>query len=1816
MLPPNIDPRIQTASTLEQMAQDQLSALTEDQVYSLISIADKHPWIPPDQQMMLAKTNATDRALELVSEMWLRRSIDAESPRQRPELPPVSDQGDKGFFSQVADNWRKGVGAIGSMFGKAGITQEKISEISNEIDPGGAFRGTARWGIAAMQWTPEMAQNIFAKDWQDESLQGSPLESTTFAVMWDNLNSGKADTGWLPDQATSEELGRRARSYRGVIEGTDTARTVGRLGANALFDPGTVPYNMMSGLIDAAVLLAVDPTNYLGTFAKNGAVGLVKGADEVAVMTAVKLAAGEEVAGLTSRVLLGDVAVNTVPLQTVEEVKRISAAIKMNAEVTQTLAEVWTPTRFSEFVARHPRMQELVKRLVDLKSPLRVLEDGLRGLPVPNETLLALAKADTPEKVEAILSTLWTIDRFAFPRDARQVARGFVRSKIGSFVAERLPFVNGIKRSRYFTTMPKSMMVVNGENVMDDIQAARNIVNYLRTMSMPADEVEKIGNKMIEAFSTLGTPTARRKALDAATDAMRAVFRADGHPDEVFDYLMGLHEYGKNQIKSYLTGRDGLPVDGKWADWFRSQSIPFLDRAGKKALIDDIASIERRYAITGPVELAHMLDRMLILPPAREIRRLTRNSFFRKILQDVPKDFKIGAGVLEFKPGVKFPFFSRRVNMMVADREAYEALTKEIEDLIRLRATAGTTNDARIADLIEQRAALPLRPERVLLGQPRAAFQLIEYIQNGLWKGLALATGGFFVRNSIDAQFRMFVDGYASLRHPYEYWQLVTGASKKMSLRLEDLVTPIVKTEPGEIVDAAQRVANNRKWADDLLEDYRMALGYDRNYAGAPDVIQQHMYATNEWPKVSRMNDGIELHTDAVVLHGNRTVVADVLRRMAIQGKFEGMPDNFIVNKIVAFLNSGSDEANSVRKVIGDLLAKGLPVTGKQGGRVATTAPVFLEALPKDVADEWLKSYARSITLTAADIFTGNLPEVQFMYAFGYVPYNDGTRMVGAVSMLEEQFDGLGSAARNAAGAEVKDVADLKVGSLVSFREPVDPAAYATARLEVGEAPEIGVIVAVEDIPDASGATTLLGDPVYTRIYRIQPVYTEAAFMTRTGSPRARALIKQMPIYEKADGVVARGLPNQITWERTGVDHMSRGRLDSLYDSYDKMTDWVFSNLYQRWTVKFERSPVWRQAYFQAIYENIGRLSREEFTQYFDDLYNRVGRQEYLRVLRQQADDLPAGPLKDELDLIHATLVKSDPTKFSDAIAIEYASSSAEAGPLLNQLLKDVDRLFTEYVGDARIIRDMRKAEDFAFDGTATLDELNDYAAWRGLEAVKGTLYDAAERLNIEDALRVIAPFAPAWREIVTQYLGYFRTNPLYLPRSVQRVYTGAVNADPDGDGRGIFYPDPQTGQMMFAVPGSGRLMEAVTGVNAPLEAPVKRLSQGLNWLPSLGPMAQVGFSQIVPHLPKEEDLMRMFLPYGAKESSWDLIAPGWFTKTWQAIKADDKAYGTVYSNTLMEVKRALATSGDYDLSNRDDVNQLEQDAINKARFITLMRAVTQFTGPTAMSPEYIVKTKQGDVYVSELSRIFYEMQDDPEIGYDRAVQEFLRVFGDDAAIYMSSKTRSVIEGLEPTREFQDWVDDNEQLVKDYTSRGQSVAYYLAPGGSDFVFNVWMLQVMENKRVYQDFPAQVEQMQNKIGSALYADMRRTIGPSPSKEQREQLRDYRKALHEEYPGFPENVEFRVGALYNDIADLKELVADERVVDNEIAQAIAEYLTARDEAIEASGVTERGFRDAKAAAEGRKMLYALALSLIETTPEFARIYDRLLASEIEE
>jgi hypothetical protein len=160
--------------------------------------------------------------------------------------------------------------------------------------------------------------------------------------------------------------------------------------------------------------------------------------------------------------------------------------------------------------------------------------------------------------------------------------------------------------------------------------------------------------------------------------------------------------------------------------------------------------------------------------------------------------------------------------------------------------------------------------------------------------------------------------------------------------------------------------------------------------------------------------------------------------------------------------------------------------------------------------------------------------------------------------------------------------------------------------------------------------------------------------------------------------------------------------------------------------------------------------------------------------------------------------------------------------------------------------------------------------------------------------------------------------------------------------------------------------------VNAPLEAPVKRFSQGINAYPSLGPMMQVAASWL-PDAPVLDGVKEFLLPYGEKTvGSAFNPTPQWADKFIQAIRADTGKLDNVFGNTYVETLRALSASGKYDLDDQNSVNQLYKDAEGKARVLTMLRAASQFLGPTSGATEFKIPTKQGDQFVSALVKEFY----------------------------------------------------------------------------------------------------------------------------------------------------------------------------------------------------------------------------------------------------
>ena len=594
----------------------------------------------------------------------------------------------------------------------------------------------------------------------------------------------------------------------------------------------------------------------------------------------------------------------------------------------------------------------------------------------------------------------------------------------------------------------------------------------------------------------------------------------------------------------------------------------------------------------------------------------------------------------------------------------------------------------------------------------------------------------------------------------------------------------------------------------------------------------------------------------------------------------------------------------------------------------------------------------------------------------------------------------------------------------------------------------------------------------------------------------------------------------------------------------NEATDWFFNRLYGTASRKLESSPVFRQFYYREVGDNVDLLAPVEAQRLLDDVGERA----------------------------------------------------AEAGLTLQK-----------YMGGDDIVAKLREqAANAAATADGTVEQLDEYAKMVSLYRTKKLLYNATERNNLEDILRVVVPFGSAWKEVLGTYIGLAIEDPTRI-RKAQLVFNGGVNFDPDGDGQGFFYRDPTTGEYSFNFPLSGELTELLTGLETPLQAPVKRLSIGLGVIPSIGPVAQIAASKLIPDTPAFDGIVSVLMPYG--RVSGLTITPTWLTRLQQAISANPGATETIYANTYIETMRALAASGEYDLSNPDEQNKLYSDARGKARTIAMLRTLGQFLGPTSPSAEFVIPTDQGDVYGSMLVKEFQRLQSE---NYDTSVQRFIEIYGDNAMIYLSNKTESQVGGLEATEQFGEWERDNGTLLDQY----KRTAGFMAPGGDDFSFEVWSRQMRAGKRRRLTDREVLESAQDRMAAAQYRELRNKLPANPSDAQKAWLRNWRVELNRRYPGFPVNAEFNPGEFPNTILELEQLVQEPSLQDNDVARATAEYLDARKKAFERAAGLGLKTLDSQKATPLREWLADYGRYLSSTTPEFARLWDRVLSGEVEQ
>jgi hypothetical protein len=692
------------------------------------------------------------------------------------------------------------------------------------------------------------------------------------------------------------------------------------------------------------------------------------------------------------------------------------------------------------------------------------------------------------------------------------------------------------------------------------------------------------------------------------------------------------------------------------------------------------------------------------------------------------------------------------------------------------------------------------------------------------------------------------------------------------------------------------------------------------------------------------------------------------------------------------------------------------------------------------------------------------------------------------------------------------------------------------------------------------------------------------------------------------------------------------GQRSGYNDEWVKTVDGLVNNMginLPKWVKYAEDIKTIDQASGAVQTRILGRRASEAVNKFFSEIYPRRSAYLMQSPAFRQFYYLKVGNLIDELNPQGITDLRNVLTQAAQE------EGAIKGGQQLGQ------KWLANYVGDKDLAKKIidKISNPGSARGNVTLDQMDKFAKGFALDSTQDLFYSAAERSNFADILRIVAPFGSAWAEVMSSWTKILAANPDAI-RKVGVSVQGVRDADPDADGRGFFYKDPNTGEYVFNYPYSSRLGPlasffggtsalaglalgglpggliagaAGVGVGAGLQAtmdtpgiqlaaPAKTLSMGLNILPGLGPVAQIASSRILGKIPEADTVRKWLNPYGEPELT---VVPSYAQKVWAAMQ--DPGNNRMLGDMKIETMRVLATTGNYDLTREDEKQRLEDDADSRARVLLFLRALGQFAGPTRPTPEFRVETFAGDKMSAELSKAFRDFQ---TADYDSAVENFLATFGEDAFLYIASKTRTTAGGLDASTEFGRFERENDDLFAQYPE----IAGYFAPAGTNFDYQVYLRQLQTGKREAVPPSEQIDLAQEMVGKAIYRNVVRGIGGSPTAEQQEFLRGVREQLYARYPGFAK-APVTINRQDTQIALIEQAVFQPVLADNPIAEPTRQYMEARRLALEEANA--RGFQGlgGKAVADLRSWLRGIADSLIAGYPEFERIYDRVLFNEID-
>lgn len=627
---------------------------------------------------------------------------------------------------------------------------------------------------------------------------------------------------------------------------------------------------------------------------------------------------------------------------------------------------------------------------------------------------------------------------------------------------------------------------------------------------------------------------------------------------------------------------------------------------------------------------------------------------------------------------------------------------------------------------------------------------------------------------------------------------------------------------------------------------------------------------------------------------------------------------------------------------------------------------------------------------------------------------------------------------------------------------------------------------------------------------------------------------------------------------------------------YDKVVSRIFDRLMGMPTDKLSRSPAFQQFYWKrmsALYGEVDEAGRAALLAQM--------RKEGItgKTLRERATDMLRGRDDD---------------------------------------FAQIDRLAGAGRGGSRDLK--------VLDDAISLEEADDIAKTFAMHEVKDLLYDISRKHNFFEMTRNIFPFGEAWFEILSRWATIVAENP----HIIRRMHQGLSGARESG----WFYQDPQTGEEVFNYPGSGLLSNWMFGDSGMTDAGFQLTGrvQGLNlmlgqYMPGFGPMVQLPASTLARdwlEQPNQDFLRELLLPFGFTDADSmgqvvDSIAPSWLRKFLVAINKPTGDDVRLYNNTVMDVLRAGATTGDYNLNTQEGYTDALKDARGKARWLYFIRSAGAGIAPTAPAVRWEAQDINGQLWAfTSLAEEYRRVLDDNQGSQSEAMREFVQIFGLDPTGFITPKTVSVVR-RSTTESGEDFRLTNKDLFEDYPMS----AYYLRPDRPDdeFDYNAYLSQLRQGTRVGLTPEQWVFERNDLLGRIAYERAREHVGDNNTPEARTWLRDYRMQLMERYDGynsptlgFPET-----GTREATILEMERWVDDPRVAATEAGAGIVAYLGARQRSLEAlasQGYSPSALSGANVGRIYRDWLRRTAQQIIDRYPSFVPAWVEVFSREIED